>query len=364
MFGVPLEELGFTPNRGRAQSAIEEGEAAVRRRSFLHGALAAATPQVSSPGGGRLTAQIVDASRYKDRYLVDHLRAALDEAARADGSTGPRNALPKAMDILCVIDVLAHEASDTVRKDLLAIGARAAEFTAFLHRDAGAPPHVALYFYDRAAEWATVTGDGPMQAYVLLRKAQAIDRRDAARMLDLAHAAAHGPWKLPPRARAEALQQHARALALTGSRPDTIAHSLDQAHKALSEAGPAEPPTCTGPLCAGYNTDRLMAQSAISYREAGQSTQAVDLLQQHLTRGVFAPRDRAFFSAHLAGALAAAGEPDQAATTGLTALRLAAGPGFGQALAEIRRTLGDLRPHARRPAVRELRQALTTLTPV
>ncbi|MGW0363661.1 XRE family transcriptional regulator [Streptomyces sp. NPDC002990] len=267
MFGVPLQELGFTPHRGQAQSAIEEGEAAVRRRSFLHGVLAGATPVVSTAGRGQLTAALADAGRYNDRALVDHLRTALDEAARADGSTGPRNALPKATDILCVIDALAHNASEAVRKDLLAIGARAAEFTAFLHRDAGAPPHVALYFYDRAAEWATLTGDGPMQAYVLLRKAQATDRRDAARMLDLTRAAAHGPWKLPPRARAEALQQHARALAVTGARPDTVAQSLDQAHDALGEAGPAEPSTCTGPLCAGYNTDRLMAQSAISYRK-------------------------------------------------------------------------------------------------
>ncbi|MGW6832301.1 hypothetical protein ACWGCI_02685 [Streptomyces sp. NPDC054949] len=201
-----------------------------------------------------------------------------------------------------------------------------------------------------------------MHAYVLLRKAQATDRHDSARMLDLAHAAAHVPWTLPPRARAEALQQEARALALTGATPDTVSRTLYAAHHALDQAPPAEPASCTGPLCAGYTLDRLMAQSAISHREAGQPARAVDLLQQHLGQGTFAPRDRAFFTAHLSGALAAAGEPDQAATTGLSALHLAATPGYGQAFGELRRTAAELRPHARRPAVRELRHALTALT--
>ncbi|WP_328864091.1 hypothetical protein [Streptomyces virginiae] len=54
-----------------------------------------------------------------------------------------------------------------------------------------------------------------MHACILLRKAQAAHRDDPARMLDLARTAAHGPWRLPPHARAEALQQEAQALVLT-----------------------------------------------------------------------------------------------------------------------------------------------------
>ncbi|MFI9306645.1 hypothetical protein [Streptomyces triculaminicus] len=42
-------------------------------------------------------------------------------------------------------------------------------------------------------------------------------------------------------------------------------------------------------------------------------------------------------------------------------LQLTAAPHFGQALAELRRTVADLRPYARRASVRELRQALTAL---
>ncbi|MDK9498565.1 XRE family transcriptional regulator [Streptomyces katrae] len=353
MFGLPLEQLGFLPPH-RTPAARED---AVRRRSLLQGVLGIA-PLLGPSGRDRLA----HARRYDDRALVGHLGSALDELARADGSAGPRQALPAATDLVAVIEQLAREASSSLRPDLLRVGARAAEFTAWLHRDAGAPAHVTVFFHDRAVEWATVTGDAPMHAYVLLRKAQATDRHDAARMLDLAHAAANGPWKLPPRAQAEALQQEARALALTGAPSDTVARTLDAAHHALGRAGRAEPASCTGPLCAGYTLDRLMAQSAISHREAGQPARAADLLRQHLAHGTFAPRDRAFFTAHLSGALAAAGEPDQAAATGMSALSLAAAPGFGQALGELRRTASELRAHARRPAVRELRQALTALT--
>ncbi|MEU1826683.1 XRE family transcriptional regulator [Streptomyces abikoensis] len=365
MFGMPLEELGFVPlqpvRRDTTAAAPGREDDSMRRRTVLGGILAGATPLLDPHALEHLAAAVTSARRYADHHLVAHLRTALDEAARTDGRTGPRQALPAALGILGAIDEIARDAAPAVRRELLVVGARAAEFTAWLHRDAGDPPHIATFFHDRAIEWATLTGDGPMHAYVLLRKAQATDRDDAARMRDLAQAAVHGPWTLPPRAQAEALQQEARAMALTGTAPDVVARTLDHAHEALAAAPPAEPATCTGPLCAGYTTDRLMAQSAICHREAGQPESAVVLLRQHLSRGDFAPRDRAFFTAHLAGALAAAGEPDEAATTGLAALGLAAAPHFGQALGELRRTVAALRPYARRATVRELRQALTAL---
>ncbi|MGW7029156.1 XRE family transcriptional regulator [Streptomyces xanthophaeus] len=350
MFGVPLAELGFIPPPA-GKDSVDQEEESMRRRSFLGSFVVGAAPLLNPTGQGQLAAALANARRYSDHALVGHLRSALDEAARSDGRTGPRQALPTALDLLAVIDELARDTRSSVRRELLMVGARAAEFTAFLHRDAGAAPQVTLYFHDRAIEWASITGDGPMHAYVLLRKAQATDRGDAAQ----------GPWTLPPRARAEALQQEARALALTGAPPQSVARTLGQAHEALTAAAPAEPATCTGPLCAGYSEDRLMAQSAICHREAGQPQQAVTLLRQHLAEGAFATRDRAFFTAHLAGALASAGQPDDAAATGLSALQLAAVPGFGQALGELRRTAGDLGPYARRPAVRELRRALTAL---
>ncbi|MFF3620735.1 hypothetical protein [Streptomyces sp. NPDC002467] len=81
-----------------------------------------------------------------------------------------------------------------------------------------------------------------MHAYVLLRKAQATKHHDAACMLDLASTAAHDPWSLPPRAQAEALQQEARALALTGAPADTITRTSTKPTTPLTKHSPPNLP--------------------------------------------------------------------------------------------------------------------------
>ena len=339
-----------------------ELEDVVLRRTFLSAALAGAVPMLDLAALEHLTAAAGDARRYSDWELVNHLREALDAAARADGRRGPRQALPATLGILAVINAAAREAHASIRRDLLVLGSRGAELAAWLHKDGGAPARDTAYWHQQSKEWATLAGDTAMNAYVLLRQAQATDRTDPGRILDLARAATAGPWTLPPRARAEALQQEARALAMTGASIDQISRTLDQACSALDQAAPVTAPsTCTGPLGNSYTEDRLMAQIAICYREAGQPERAVALFQQYLDTGSFDPRDRAFFTAHLSGALADAGEPDEAAAMALRALDLAARARFGQAITELLRTAAQLQRHRTRPAVQNLRQSLAAL---
>ncbi|MEU5125352.1 helix-turn-helix domain-containing protein [Streptomyces mobaraensis] len=346
MFGLPLEQLGFV-------------------RPIASGAAFHRVPE-SAPEEAPIPPLVEGAEvrRHGGRELVSRLGTALERAAYLDGRRGPGGVLPVTLELVRSIEGMAREARADVRRELLYLGSRAAEFTAWLYRDSGASAGTVLYWHDRAIEWADLCGDGAMHGYVLLRKAQATERTDPARMRDLAHAAVHGPWSLPLRARAEALQQEARALALGGAAPEDVARLLDRAGEALDAAPPGGPvgtATCIGPLCGGYDLDRLMAQSAVCHREAGRPERAATLLREHLATGAFAPRDRAFFTAHLAGALAAAGHPDEAAMTGLSVLRLAAAPRFGQALRELRRSAGLLRPYGRRSTVRELRRALASL---
>ncbi|WP_186768002.1 helix-turn-helix domain-containing protein [Streptomyces qinzhouensis] len=351
--------LGTDASALRAESEGEIGwlqrDAEIRQRALPGGTTAGPVPVFDLVALEHLTAVAQNARRYSDAELVSHLRSALDATASADIQAGPHHALPTTLGILATINNVVRESTSEIRRELLALGARAAELAAWLHRDVGAPEQATTYWHHQAKEWATLSGDNPMHAYVLLRQAQATDRTDPARMRDLAHAAANGPWKLPPRPRAEALQQEARALALTGASHDDIERTLDRAQNALAQATPPSgQPTCTGPLGDGYTTDRLMVQTAICYRESGQYDKAVPLFQQHLARDVFAPRDRAFFTAHLAGSLASAEEPDEAARTASRALVVAAPSRFGQALTELRRTCVLLQPHYERPAVREL----------
>jgi len=368
LFGLPLEELGFIrPRRLAGRNVVEPAEPLeleddVRRRTFLGGALAASVPLFDLDALEHLTAAVRDARRFSDHELVAHLGDALDEAARSDGRIGPHQALPATLGVLAAINGAAREARPDIRRSLLNLGARGAELAAWLHKDGGAADRDTAYWHQQSKEWATLTGDGAMHAYVLLRQAQATDRRDPARMLDLARAATTGPWTLPPRPRAEAFQQEARAMAMTGAPIGEIDRVLDRAQAALAQAAPvAGPATCTGPLGDSYTPERLMVQSAICYREAGRPARAADLFQQHLATGTFAPRDRAFFTAHLAGALATVGEPDAAAAAALAALKLAATARFGQALAELHRTAAQLHAHRSRPAVQELHRRLTAL---
>ncbi|MFF3981029.1 multiprotein-bridging factor 1 family protein [Streptomyces sp. NPDC001828] len=360
MFGCPMEDLGFRrparPSGRRPGERRRQLEEHVRRRTFL--GLLSTAPVLDLTALDHLITAANQARRH-DIDLLGHLRTALDDAARTDGLVGPHEALPTVLGILTAINSAARTAVEDLRRELLALGARGAELAAWLHRDAGAPAPAVTYWHHQAKEWATLTGDGAMHAYVLLRQAQATDRTDATRMLDLARAATTGPWTLPPRPRAEAFQQQARALALTGARLDEVARTLDHAHTALGQAAPTHgPATCTGPLGDAYTGERLMVQSAICYREAGHHDQAVSLFREHLATATFAPRDRAFFTAQYSGALVAAGEPDEAATTAMTALTLATGARFGQVLAELHRTAEDLAPHAKRPPVREFQQRL------
>ncbi|MFJ5926604.1 XRE family transcriptional regulator [Kitasatospora sp. NPDC092948] len=345
VFGAPVEDLGFAPRR---------------------------TPR--HPGGHRLPGSrelterlkpaLADPARFADRDLLGLLAAEVDRAALLDVEGGPRVALPHVGAVLDALERLIPQARGPVRTDLLALGARAAEFIAWLHRDSGGPAPLTAVWHERALEWSTMAGDSPMHAYVLLRKAQAASPGDPARMGDLARAAHSGPFRLPPRPRAEALQQEARALALTGAPLHQVQELL---HLAVAEVAtapsPSAPATCTGPLGEGYTLERLMVQWALCLREAGRPELAVAMYEQHLPQAAFSARDRAFFGATHAGALARAGEPDAAAAAALAVLPLVSGPRFGQALAELRRTAAVLSGHGRRTAVRRLRSELADLSP-
>ncbi|MFF3067216.1 tetratricopeptide repeat protein [Kitasatospora sp. NPDC057936] len=366
MFDAPLERLGFVPlpskpiRLGTATGSKSDVEEPMLHRSFMSGPLA--TPLLDLAALEHLTAAACNAYRFADHELVGHLRDALDDTARTDLRVGSHRALPAALGILSATSTTARDARPAIRRELLVLGARAAEFAAWLHHDAGAPDQVVAYWHNQAKEWATFTNDEAMHAYVLMRQAQILGRHDAARMLDLARAATSGPSKLPARAHAEALQQQARGMAMTGAHPDQIARVLDQAHAALDRADrPAEPPSCTGPLGDGYTRERLLIQTAIRLREAGRPVEAIAAFQAHLTAEAFAPRDRAHYSAFLAGALADLGEPDEAAAVALKALRVATDVRSRQAIGALHGTAKTLFPYRQRPQVRELHERLVIL---
>ncbi len=301
-----------------------------------------------------LNAALDDARRYLDRAVVAHFRDQLVRIKADDGRCGAVAVLPRLLGTLGAVQRHAGQVRPDVRKQLLKAGADGAEFAGWLYRDLNDTAR-AVFWHDRATEWAQEAGDAAMQGYVLLKKAQlAYDGREPLRMLTLSQAVRSGPWRLPLRVQAEATQQEARAEAMLGASTDAVRRRLDQAQHLLHRGDDAEPPA----LGAHYNQTLLTMQTAACHAEAGRPEQALELYRASLDATSFSPRDYSFFLSWMAGAQARAGQPDEAAATGLASAAGAARAGSGRTRRELGRVLHTLRPWQQRPSVRELAAAV------
>jgi hypothetical protein len=314
-----------------------------------------AVPMLTFDDLAHLASALTEAHRYLDASVVGYFHRQLDACAASDGARGPKETLPVVLGIVGAVETRAREVKPAVRRELIALGARGAEFAGWLYRDIGVPT-LAAFWRDRATEWAQEAGDQPMQGYVLLKKSQAAwDDRDGLRMLTLAQAVQDGPWRLPSPVLAEAAQQEARGHAMNGGDLATIEHKLDEAHHLLTEEQTTDTPVSFG---AHYSPALLAMQTAICYHEAGHPDRAISTYQTHLTEHAFSRRDYGYFLALQASALAAAGEPDLASTTGYEALTLGVATHSSRTVHEITRLTTQLDPWANRPTVRDLRDAL------
>ena len=308
-----------------------------------------------------LAAALENARRYADRDVARYFDRRLATYAASDGARGPRQTLPLVLAAVAALEHTARDAKPAVRRELLRTGARGAEFAGWLYRDS-AVPDLAAYWHDRAIEWAQVSGDQALQAYVLLKKGQATwDTRDAQRMLVLSQAVQAGPPELPARVRAEAVQQEARGLAMLGGDMGLIESKLALARSLLA----GQQPGTEGGSMVGthYGAPLLAMQTAICYCEAGQPARSVEIYTEFLTSEAFSRRDYGYFRALAAAALVAAGRPDDAAAAGSEACAIAIATTSGRTLAELSRLFERLRPWRGRPAVldfgAELAAALT-----
>jgi len=357
-----LDEFGANTGTSGGHVAVTATEwddmSPLNRRSLLkHGLAASALPAIGLPEMEQVAAAMDDAHRYLDGSVVDYFKRQLAACKADDGMLGTRKTLPMVLGILGAVEEHARDVKPDVRRDLLAVGADSAEFAGWLYRDLRDAPR-ALYWHDRAIEWAQEAGDMPMQGYVLLKKAQlAYDEREPLRMLTLSQAAQHTSFQLPMRVRAEAVQQEARAEAMLGASVDEVDRRLDRAHQLLVTAD--ERPTGSK-LGAHYGPPLFAMQAAICQTEAGQPRRAVALYESSLNEQSFSPRDYGFFLSWMAASLAFAGEPDQAAVTGIASARRATDAHSARTKRELVRVLDILKPWQNRPAIRELREAVRT----
>ncbi|MFD4573542.1 helix-turn-helix domain-containing protein [Streptomyces sp. NPDC058417] len=328
----------------------------LNRRDFMKNGVAA----IALPGLGLGELQHVahaldDAHRYLDGPVVDYFRRVLEKAKRDDGALGPKRTMPVMLALLDAIESQAREVKPRVRRELLAVGADGAEFAGWLYRDIQ-QPQAAVFWYDRAMEWAQEADNPAMQGYVLLKKSQmAYDERDALRMLTLTQAAGHERWHLPARVRAEVTQQEALGRAMLGDPLDVVRGQLAYAETLLTNA-PEDSPDALGAYFTGHTR---LVRDAITYTEAGKPSLAADLFSDVLKAGALSHRDTGFFNARRAAALALSGEPDEAAKVGKASAGVAhevKSVRTVRVLGEVLQTLDHWRS---RPAVREFRESLT-----
>ncbi|HET9256365.1 MAG TPA: helix-turn-helix transcriptional regulator [Pseudonocardiaceae bacterium] len=118
-----------------------------------------------------LGAAFEDARCYFDIDVVGYFKKQLSGCAANDNTHGPAKALPSALGIVSAIENHAREVKADVRRELLTVGAQAAEFVGWLYRDAR-QPRLSGHWQDRAMEWAQEAGDLPMQATFCSRRAR------------------------------------------------------------------------------------------------------------------------------------------------------------------------------------------------
>jgi DNA-binding XRE family transcriptional regulator len=290
-----------------------------------------------------------DLNARDEQDLAGYLDGRLTECQVLDGSSGPGRVIPTALALIAAIESAGRRVGVHGRFQLVRLAARAAEFAGWLYRDAGAPDQ-ALYWHDRAMDWAQQATDPAMQGYILLRKSQAAwDDRDGQRVLMLARAAQSGP--VPDRVRAEAIQQEARGLAMTGVRPAAVEDTLRRAAELRSAAESAG-------SAPDYPVHVLQAQSALCFQALGDGRRAVALLEEALASHAFSRRDSGYFTAMLARANVTAGQPVVAARAARAALELAIGTGSARTVREVERVAQDIVARPGNASTGELVEAL------
>ncbi|MGQ0773392.1 MAG: helix-turn-helix domain-containing protein [Pseudonocardiales bacterium] len=313
----------------------------IPRREFGHllatGALRAVLPAgvLNLDEADRLAA-VMEHPSLVDPQVIGYFGRLLTEHYTADKILGPHQALGPVMAQLDMLDALRRHARPPVAKPLLRALAQYAEFVGWLQQDAG-DMHAAMYWSDRATQWAQSACDYQLVAYLFIRKssiAYLID--DANTVIELAAAAQDAPGGIDPKIISLAAEQEARGWAMI-SDGNRCLRKLDTAAELLrthpDEADPTVPV-----YIHHYDLGTLEARSAICYRSIGRAEDAIAILERKI---VSLPanlhRDRGYQMAKLANAVVAAKqpEPDRAAQLGLACLDLARQTGSARIAKEL-----------------------------
>lgn len=146
-----LGEFVESEGAASAHGPVAGEVVSVHRRDFLKHSVV--FPALGFDELRHLGSAFDNARQYLDIEVVGYFKEQLNNCAANDGTHGPAPALPLVLGIVAAIEVHAREVKANVRRELLSVGAQAAEFVGWLYRDAR-QPRLAGHWRDRATEWA------------------------------------------------------------------------------------------------------------------------------------------------------------------------------------------------------------------
>ncbi|GAB4059908.1 helix-turn-helix domain-containing protein [Catellatospora paridis] len=308
-------------------------------------------------------ARAVAAPQRTDPQVLDYFRTLLEQHFVADKMLGPRALLGQVHAQIEILDGLRRGGRPGTGEPTLRLLARYAEFAGWLHQDCG-DVAAAMFWSDRATQWAQAIGDQQFVAYLLVRRSNiAMLDGDAVDVVELAAAAQRVPGPISPKLRALAAQQEARGWAMHGD-ADSFRIRLDAAADLLRDH-PDDVDENSPVYLRRYDLAALEEQSATGYRDCGHADTAVAILERRIAdTPAHLRRDQAHQWVKLANAVlrSARPDPERAAALGLSCVPAARTTGSARIAGELRtlsRTLARRWPDLAQTD--ELRDALATV---
>jgi hypothetical protein len=259
--------------------------------------------------------QAVEHSERADLATAEWLERCLDEHRRIEDTIGGRPLLAVVREQLRVVAELARCADGPLADRLVSLAAQYAQFMAWLCMD-NHDQSAALAWYDRAHGWAVEAADADMAATTLsMRAHQAWSSGQPGKCITLAEAARWHDGRTTPGVQGMAAQMAARGHAVLGR--DDPAHAraahaeFDQAEVLIRHA--AAQPDDEPVWMYFYGETWFRLQRGMAELHLGNWAVAAQLLSDGLEAlGASYRRDRAWYAACQARALAEAGDAEQA----------------------------------------------------
>jgi hypothetical protein len=245
------------------------------------------------------------------------------------------------------------------RREALDFACRFMEFCGWIHQDSG-DIACAMFWTDRALDYAMELGDQRTIAYTLMRKsAIATEAGNPAQGRGIANFAFTNVDVLTPRLRAVILRQRGLANSALG---ETVEASRDS-DNALAEAvaGTSQEESDRAPYCSPMYVAMETGASMVISGQAGNAWPVLAKSRcEWSDRGQ--ARDYALCVSRLATAYAAAGEPRRACETAEEAITLAYGMGSRRVIGQLGKLSGLLGGWRNDPAISATQQKLSALT--